>query len=92
VLSGKHINLDKSEAYRYTNLAHGGKEKTSNTWVNHNNKSGNNVQSSAMLTKSNSQGIGNISWILNSDASFYMIGESQNMQQLNYMMVLSKYL
>jgi len=46
-----------------------GSYKTSNTWINPNNKSGHNTEPSAMLIKSNT------SWIPDSGASFHVIGD-----------------
>jgi len=49
--------------------------KTSNTWVNPNNKPGNKAQPSAMFMKSNSKGNGNKSWIPNFGAIFQVTRE-----------------
>lgn len=46
-----------------------GSYKTSNTWINPNNKSGHNTEPSAMLIKSNT------SWIPDSGASLHVIGD-----------------
>lgn len=51
-----------------------GSYKSSNTWINPNNKPDNITQLSAMLMKSNSHGNANISWITDSGASFHVTG------------------